>query len=222
LSIEWCKEPKKEVMHIHIVGNLNKVRMKKCLNSEKFAVNKPRNVNYEIIDQLNLIKVNKAINYLRWIRSKHRPNKVYYNLEEATNLLKVWKCSYGIQKSIDRFIIWKYAIKWEIYAEMLFNGNSVIMNGYGNRKKKKKIDLIFSMISSFQKMFKMKSDRICNIFNQKNSKHLVRKAVKKKKKFKNVLCLEEEVMNLYLEKVNKNWKTRRKKSSDKIANIKIS
>jgi hypothetical protein len=56
------------------------------------------------------------------------------------------------------------------------------MFGYGSRKKKRRVELLHKIISSFQRRCKMKNERIYNIFNQKNLKHLVRKAVKKKRK----------------------------------------
>lgn len=204
MSKEWRKGLKMKVMHIHILGSSNNIKMRKVWGLEKFAVNIPENDNYEIIGQLIPAKVNKAVSNLRWIRNKYRQNKISYDINEATNLLKIWKCSYGIQRNIDRFIIWKYAIKWEVYAEILFNGKLIIMNGFGNRKKRRKIDILYDIINSFQRMFKMKNDRIYNLFNQKNLKQLIRKAVKKKRRIKYVLYFEEETIDLYLEKVSKN------------------
>jgi sugar diacid utilization regulator len=51
---------------------------------------------------------------------------------------------------------------------------------------------------------------------------LVRKAGKKKKKNRDVLCYKEKELDLYLERVNKNWRTRRKKPPDKIVEVMIS
>jgi hypothetical protein len=68
----------------------------------------------------------------------------------------------------------------------------------------------------------MKTKRIYNIFNRENLELLIRKTVKKKRKVKDILCYKEEEMDLYLEKINKNWKTRRKKPANKIVKILIS
>jgi hypothetical protein len=65
LSRNWGKEPKKKVIHTHILGSSNLVKLENWLSSEKVAINVPGNVNYEIIDQICPIKVNKAISYLR-------------------------------------------------------------------------------------------------------------------------------------------------------------
>jgi hypothetical protein len=77
------------------------------------------------------------------------------------------------------------------------------------------------MLNEVMNMFKMEKNKIYNIFNQKNLKHLVRSASIKRKKREEILYLEEEAMELYLEKVSKNWKTRRKKPLGKLVEVKL-
>jgi hypothetical protein len=67
----------------------------------------------------------------------------------------------------------------------------------------------------------MEKNKIYNIFNLKNLKHLIRRASRRKKKNEVGLFMKEMDMDLYMEKVNKNWKTRRKKPPDKVAEISV-
>jgi hypothetical protein len=221
LSKDWKKEMKKEVVHIHVLGNSNNMKMKKVPGLDRLDINVPRNDNFEIVREFEISKVNKAISYLRWVRNRYRLNNIKYDFEEAANLLKIWKYSYGIQKSIDRFIIWKYAIKCEMYPEMLFKKKLIYINGYGNRKKRRRIEVLYNAINNIQDLCKLKAGKIYNIFNRENLEHLIRKAVKKKKKEKKILYCKEEELVLCLEKVNKNWKTRRK-NPDKIVKVIVS
>jgi hypothetical protein len=125
LSGDWSKKIRKKIVHIHVLGNSNKMKLKNFFWMDKFAVSISRNENYEVRKELKSSKVNKAISYLRWIRNKYRPDNVNYDIDETANLLKIWKCSYGLQRSVDRFIIWKYAVKLEIYAEILFKEKTI-------------------------------------------------------------------------------------------------
>jgi hypothetical protein len=167
------------------------------------TVSIPESENFEILKDLEISKINKAESYLRWVRNRFRLNKINVKFDEAEKCLKLWKNSYGLQRSIDRFIIWKHSVKWEKYAEILFREKTAIINGFGNRKKRRKIDVLFNVIHNFKDMFKMKTGRVYNIFNGNNLNLLVRKAVKKKGKDKEVICYKEE-MDLYIEKVSKN------------------
>jgi hypothetical protein len=58
----------------------------------------------------------------------------------------------------------------------------------------------------------MKTGRIYGIFNRKNLELSVKKVVRKKRLSKTVYYYKEEEREIYLEKVSKNWRTRRKKS----------
>jgi hypothetical protein len=102
---------------------------------------------------------------------------------------------------------------------MLFNSGSVILNGFGSGKKRKRIDVLFSMLNEVRKIVKMERNKIYNIFNQKNLKHLIRRTSRRKKKNERTLYLKEVDMDLYLEKVSQNWKTRRMKPPDKVVEI---
>jgi hypothetical protein len=101
------------------------------------------------------------------------------NFNEITNYLKLWKYSFSLQRSVDRFIIWKHGIKWKRYAEILIEEKTAYINGFGKSKKRRKVDILFNIIDNFRGMFKMKVGRIYNIFNRENLELLVRKAVKK-------------------------------------------
>jgi hypothetical protein len=50
--------------------------------------------------------------------------------------LRTWKNLFGIQRDIGRYIIWKFSVKWKVYAEILFNIRKMIIGGFGTRKKK--------------------------------------------------------------------------------------
>jgi hypothetical protein len=63
----------------------------------------------------------------------------------------------------------------------------------------------------------MKEGRLYDIFNRGNLELLIRKAVRKKNE---VICYEEE--EICLEKVYKNWRTRRKKNPDRLIRLKMS
>jgi hypothetical protein len=141
------------------------------------------------------------------------------NYEETAESLKIWNNTYDIQKDIDRFIIWKFSIKWKVYTEMLFNSNLIIINGFGNRKERKKIDIMFNLFKEVQKLVRMERNKIYIIFNMKNLKQLLRRASRRKKRNEEDILLKEVEMDLYLGKVNKNWRTRRKKPPDKIMEI---
>jgi hypothetical protein len=82
----------------------------------------------------------------------------------------------------------------------------------GNRKKRRRVDFLFNMLNEVQKMFKMRKNKIYILFNLKNLKHLVRGASTRREKNRKIL---------YLEKVSKNWKTRRKKPPNKLAEVKL-
>jgi hypothetical protein len=82
--------------------------------------------------------------------------------------------------------------------------------------------VLVNVIDDFKNMFILKPGRIYNIFNRENLDLLLRKTVRKKKREKDILSCKEEVMHNYLEKISKNWKTRRKKPPDKIIEVKFS
>jgi hypothetical protein len=165
--------------------------------------------------------MNRAISYLRGIKCNFKMKKVKIDPSEISNL-KLWKCSFGIQRSIDRFIIWKHAIKWKEYAEVLIKDKIAYINGFSNRKKRRKIEVMFNVVDNFQIMIKMKAGRIYDIFNRDNLGLLIRKAVRKKRLSKDIYYYKEEAMEIYLEKISKSWKTRRKKPSVKLVKISIS
>jgi hypothetical protein len=54
-----------------------------------------------------------------------------------------------------------------------------------------------------------------------NLKHLIRRASRRNKKNERILFMKEVDMDQYLEKVSKNWKTRRKKPPDKVAEVTV-
>jgi hypothetical protein len=68
----------------------------------------------------------------------------------------------------------------------------------------------------------MKTGRIYKIFNRDNLELLIKKVVRKKRMNKEAYYYKEEEMEMYSEKVSKNWKTRWKKPSDKMIKILMS
>jgi hypothetical protein len=105
LSRSWNNSVVRKVMHIHVLGNLRNVKIEKRYNFNKLAVSVPECDNFEILKELKISKVNKAISYLRWVRNRFRFSKIKVDSIEASYYLKIWKNSYGIQKGIDRYII---------------------------------------------------------------------------------------------------------------------
>jgi hypothetical protein len=138
ISNDWSEETKKNVTQLHILDCPNSIKVKD-FKEAKYSVIVKDNPDYEMIKEVSPSKVNKAISYLKWKRNKYRARELKVSYEEASDSLKIWNNSYRVQKSIDRFIIWKFSIKWEVYAEILFNSDLVILNGFGNRKKRKKL-----------------------------------------------------------------------------------
>jgi hypothetical protein len=61
--------------------------------------------------------IDKLVSYLPWSKEKFRTNKVRLkSIEEISEILMLNKNSYDIQIKENSFIIWKFTIKWELYA----------------------------------------------------------------------------------------------------------
>jgi hypothetical protein len=161
--------------------------------------------------------LNKAIKYLKWVRNRFIINRG--NIESADILdLNLWKQSFGCQRSENKFIIWKHVIKWKLYAEVLINEKVALIEGFGRRKKRRRIEVLFNYIMKFNYLVRMKERKLYNIFTKDNLEQLIRRAVKKKRT--DLYCDEKEE-ELCSDKFSKNWKTRRKKPPDKIVDVKM-
>jgi hypothetical protein len=110
MSKEWETQPRKKVDNIHVLGS-PKLKEFEGTKFKRFAIIIPDSSEFEIFKEFSLSKVNKAISFLKWKRNKYRPNKVEFDYEEAATVLKIWTNSFGVQKGIDRFIIWKFSVK---------------------------------------------------------------------------------------------------------------
>jgi hypothetical protein len=140
---------------------------------------------------------------LRWVRNRFRVNREKVDSTEIGKL-KLWKCSFGLQRSFDRFIIWQHAIKWKKYAEVFIKERIICIDGFGKPKKRRKVEILFNIINEFDVMTKMKTGRINNIFNRDNLELLIGKIVRERKVSREIYYYKEEEMEIYLEKISKN------------------
>jgi hypothetical protein len=94
---------------------------------------------FERISKFWIEKVEKAITYLKWKKEKFRLMKCNnISSVEISELFCDSKIRYGIQVKFNSFLIWKYTVRWNIYAEItLLNGR--VTFGYLRKKKEEKI-----------------------------------------------------------------------------------
>jgi hypothetical protein len=162
-----------------------------------------------------LAVINKAINYLKWTRNKFKLRSGEVKIAEILEL-NLNKQSFGCQREEDKFIIWKHIVKWKKYTEINVNEEALLFEGFGKKKKRKKIETLFNCIKKLNIMKNMKKGKIYNLFTESNLEHIIRKIVRKKDS--NLSYVEKEE-NIDLEKLFMNWRTRKKKSPDKIVNV---
>jgi hypothetical protein len=89
LNNNWNSEIMKDIINIHIMGCPKLIKFEKIAKFENCSVIIPSNPEFEMVKDINLNKVNKAVNFLKWKRCKYRPNKIIMDNEEAARILKI-------------------------------------------------------------------------------------------------------------------------------------
>jgi hypothetical protein len=106
LDSNWSCDCVKRVKQRHYMGNNFNSKMVSSKRHESLAVVVHDNPNYEIIKEMEITKLNKAVRYLKWVRNRFRMDSC--NIDSADILdLNLWKQSFGCQRSENKFIIWK-------------------------------------------------------------------------------------------------------------------
>jgi hypothetical protein len=123
---------------------------------------------------------------------------------------------FGCQKEEDKFVIWKHSVKWRRYAGINVNEEALLFEGFNKKKKRRRIETIYNCLKKFNIMKSIKEGRIYNIFTEHNQEFIIRKAIRKKNSNLNYVE-EEEIIDP--EKLFMNWRTRKKKPSDKLINV---
>jgi hypothetical protein len=78
---------------------------------------------------------------------------------------------------------------------------------------------MFKLFNEILKVFKMEKNKIYNIFDGENLKHLIRRASRRRKNSQTILYVAEVVISKFVERISKNWRSRKKKHSDRIIDI---
>jgi hypothetical protein len=183
---------------------------------EPIALSIPSSSEYEIINKLEMSKIDKAINYLKWTRSKFKLKERELKIIDFIDL-NLNKQMFGWQRDEDKFIIWKHAVKWSRYAEINANNEAMLFEGFSRKKKMRRVEILFNCMKIFNLFKKMKEDRIYNLFSESNMEYIIRKAVKKKSSNISYIESKEEINS---EKLFMNWRTRKKKPSIKLLILK--
>jgi hypothetical protein len=109
---------------------------------------------------------------------------------------------------LNSFLIWKYTVRWSIYAEIALLSGNVLFGNLRRRKKRRKIEILFDIMKNSILKTKFEMGKLYVLDNE-NLK-LLNQFVKRKK-----IVVMEKVFDLWKEEISKNWKSRRKKPPDK-------
>jgi hypothetical protein len=137
LKENWKKAISKEVNHRHFTNN-NQVKVVRQKNVESLAVVISKNVEFKISRKLEISKVNKAIKYLKWTRSKFKLKSREVKVADVIDL-DLGRKMFGCQKEENKFVIWKNSVKWRRYAEFNLNGEALLLERFSKRKKRKEL-----------------------------------------------------------------------------------
>jgi hypothetical protein len=107
----------------------------------------PECAEFERISSWNVDKIEKAINYLRWKKDKFKMVK-NNNISNAVidELFGNMKVKFGIQVKLNNFLIWKYTVRWNLYAEITLLSGKVTFGYLRNRKKRRRLEILFSLM----------------------------------------------------------------------------
>jgi hypothetical protein len=220
-SCSWKFNTIRKIRNFHIIGKLEKRSLsKQRLWTEKHVVTVPECAEFERVSSWNVDKVEKAINYLRWKNNKLKLVK-NNNVSNAVidELFGNTKIKYGIQVKLNNFLIWKYTVRWNLYAEITLLSGKATFGYLRNRTKRRRLEILFSLIPGpiLKNRFEMNKLYLINRDNLKRLVQFIRR--KRKRRLKEEIVSSEHENDLWKEEIGKNWKNRREKPPDKIVTM---
>jgi hypothetical protein len=177
------------------------------------AVTVPECVEFERISRLCVEKIEKAINYLKWKKEKFRLNRCKcVNVNEIDKLFGQSNIKYGIQVKLNSFLIWKYTVRWNVYAEIALLSGRVVFEHLRSRKNRIRLEVFFDLMqnSILKNNFEMNKLYLLNHDNLKMLMQFIRK--KRRRGERGEIISFEQENELWEEEVSRNWKNRRKKN----------
>jgi hypothetical protein len=119
------------------------------------------------------------------------------------------KVRFGVQVKLNKFLIWKYTVRWNLYAEITLLSGRVIFGNLRNKKKRRRLEVLFGLMKEMVLGNKFEKDSLY-LINQDNLKVMLQFTRKKRRrKLIEELVFEENISNLFKEEVGRNWKNRR-------------
>jgi hypothetical protein len=216
-SRTWKFDLIRKIRNVHLIGKSRRKVSKWWLCTEKHVVSVLDCSEFEKVSSWSAGKIEKAICYLRWKKDKFKL-VVNENVNSAVidDLFGNTKVRFGVQVKFNRFLIWKYTVWWNLYAEITLLSGRVIFGNLRNKKKRRSLEVLFILVKEMVLRNKFERDSLY-LINQDNLKILLQFIRKKRRrKMKEERVFEENISDLFKEEVGRNWKNRRKKPPDKI------
>jgi hypothetical protein len=207
----------KKVRNIHYLGKLNeKIVKREMVNMISHAVIIPVLENFEKVYKPNLRKIEKAVHYIKWKREIFRLETTRnVGKDEMKILFDRGKTKVEIQMKFNSFLILKFTMKWNIYAEIaLFSGN-IVFGNLNSRKKGRGNEIIFDIMKNSILKIKFEVNKLY-ILGSNELEFLIQWIKKKKRRRSENIIMKEETFDLWKGEVSINWKHRKKKPQDKI------
>jgi hypothetical protein len=219
LSKEWKTNEIRKVRNIHFVGKLEKeIFNRVIMNLSTHAITVSGSENFEKLYEPGFNRVEKAVEFLKWKKEKVRLDYNKLIKPGEIEVLFENEVKYGVQMKVNSFIIWKYTLKWSICAEIAMFSGVVLFGNLKSKKKRRKMEMLINIIQKSGLKFKIKLNKLY-VLDKNSLKFLMQFVGKGKKRKKEIIVMMEKEFELRIEKISKNWKSRKKKPPDKLVDI---
>jgi hypothetical protein len=146
----WKTNVVKKIENVHFVVKFEERTVKKEMNlMVSHMVVIPECMEFEKIHNPCGSKIEKAINCLKWKKEKFRLNKIKFTKSnEISDLFGRTGAKYGVQVNLNSFLIWKYTIRRNIYAEITILSGIVVFRQIRSRKKRSRLEILFEIMQN--------------------------------------------------------------------------
>jgi hypothetical protein len=159
----------------------------------------PECTEFEKIHNICGSKIEKAIKYLKWKKEKFRLNKVKSTKNnDIDDLFRRTGMKYGVQVKLNSFLIWKYSVRWNIYAEIKLLSGNVVFGQIRSRKKRRKLEILFEVMRNTILKNNFNVDKLY-VMNKENLKFIMQFIRKKRRRRNEEIIFIENVIELWKE-----------------------
>jgi hypothetical protein len=214
---KWKYDQIRQVRNIHLIGKCIRRRLNRKWTLKNQVITIPECTNFEKVSNWCEEKIDKAICYLRWKKDKFKLQKKNIEntlIEEAFDS----SAKYGFQVKFNSFLIWKFTVRWNLYAIINLISCKVTF-GYSRSKwKRRRLEVLYNLLYSLLLKNGFESNEMM-LINQDSLKTILRYMKKKKRRLKIELIYEKEIVQTIKIEISRNWKSRKKKPPDKIVKM---